>query len=301
MAGMQLIGLMHARNEQWVLEAALPAALRLVDRLVFLDHDSTDDTPRIVDRIDREHPGRIVRASWSGRHYHEMAIRQRTLDAGRDAGGTHFFWIDADEVITANLIGPVRDEIARLSPGETLELPWLAMWESPRCFRQDASVWTNNFKTFAFADDPTIAYRVQRDGYDMHQQTPNGVRSKPKRPIADQSLGGVMHLQFANRRRLIAKHAWYKMSEVVRFPGRKSVAQIDAMYNQALDASAIGIAETPDEWWSPYGDLIRRIREDDRPWHEDEIARFWTEHGPAMFDGLELWGLPQRLVSGVAA
>ncbi len=294
---MKLIGLMHVRNEQWILDASLPAALRFVDEIVVLDHDSTDETPHIIDRVGRDHPGRLHVTEWTGRHYNEMGIRQRTLDAGRAAGGTHFFWIDADEILTANIIADARGWIAGLEPGRTLELPWLAMWESPDRYRSDSSVWTNNFKVFAFADHPEIAYRAQRDGYDMHQQTPNGARVKPLRPLADQSMGGVMHLQFANRRRLIAKHAWYKMSETVRFPGRKSPAAIDAMYNQALDTNDLRLARVAPEWWSSYGDLPDRIRWDDQPWHEAEVLRFWTEHGPGLFDGLDLWGLPEQLAA----
>ncbi|USN97937.1 MAG: glycosyltransferase family 2 protein [Phycisphaeraceae bacterium] len=289
---------MHVRNEQWILECALPAALRFVDEIVVLDHESTDRTPRIIDRVDRDHPGRVHRAEWTGRHYNEMGIRQRSLEAGREAGGTHFFWIDADEIVTANLIEPIRTWIADLAPGERLELPWLAMWASLDRFRDDDSVWTNNFKAFAFADHPDLCYRSQRDGYDMHQQTPNGVRSRPiRRPLADQSRGGVMHLQFANRRRLIAKHAWYKMSETVRFPGRKPAAQIDATYNQALDETGLRLADTPPEWWGAYDDLRGLISMDDQPWHELEVLRFWQEQGHEAFAGLNLWGLPQRLAS----
>lgn len=291
---MKLIGLMHARNEQWILGMSLPAALRFVDEIVVLDHDSTDATPAIIDRVANIHPGRVHRAYWTGEHYNEMAIRQATLDAARSAGATHLFWIDADEVLTANMIGPVRERIATLTPGESIELPWLAMWGSLDQFRQDTSVWTNNFKTFAFADHPDIRYAAQRDGYDMHQQTPRGLTSKPARPWPDQSAGGVMHLQFANRRRLLAKHAWYKMSEVIRFPGRKTNAEIDAMYNQAMDEANLGLADVPQSWWDGY-DGRSLVDLGDAPWHEHEVLRFWNEHGPAPFAGLELWGLPERL------
>jgi len=290
----RLIGLMHVRDEQWVLDASLRAALMLVDRVVVLDHDSADRTPEIIDRVSAEHPGRIVNASWEGRHYNEAAIRQRTLDTGREEGGTHFFWIDADEILCHHMIEPVREAIASLEPGRAMELPWLAMWESLDAFRDDDSVWTNNFKAFAFADHPEIGYRSYRDGYDMHQ-TPRGTRAERLRPFADQSRGGVMHLQFADRRRLIAKHAWYKMSETVRFPGRKPPSEIDAMYNQAVDRSGLGLASAPDEWWSGYRHLRRMIRFDQPPWHESEVLRFWEEHGPAAFEGLELWGLPRAL------
>lgn len=291
---MRLIGLMHVRDEQWVLEASLRAALQLVDRVVVLDHDSTDRTPAIICSVSQEHPGRVIADSWSGRHYNEAAIRQRTLDAGRHAGGTHFFWIDADEILCHHLIAPVRDAISTLKPGQTLELPWLAMWESLDVCRDDDSVWTNNFKTFAFRDHPEINYRGYRDGYDMHQ-TARGTRHEPARPWHDQHDGGVMHLQFADRRRLLAKHAWYKMSETVRFPGRKPASEIDAMYNQAMDIGGLRLARASGHWWDGYAGLRERVRFDEQPWHESEVLRFWREHGAAAFDGLELWGIPQRL------
>lgn len=297
---MKLIGLMHVRNEEWVLGAALRAAFSQVDEVVVLDHDSTDRTPDIIDEVAASKPGKIHRASWSGRHYNEAAIRQKTLERGREAGGTHFFWIDADEIVCGHLAGAIRVAIASLLPGQTLELPWLAMWGGLDRCREDASVWTNNFKAFAFADDESVNYRPYGDGYDMHQSA-RGTRHTPLRPYPDQSQGGVMHLQFADRRRLLAKHAWYKMSETVRFPGRKPAAEIDAMYNQAMDEDGLALRDVPPEWWSGYQGLRGHIRMNQPPWHEDEVLRFWTEHGASAFEGLELWGIPQRLAAGASS
>lgn len=292
---MKLVGLMHVRNEQWILRLSIPAAMRLVDELVVLDHASTDSTPEIIGEMSRRYPGRVAHGAWEGRHYNETAIRQRLLEIGRTRGGTHLFMIDADEVLTANLIDPVRAQIRELGPSEGLELPWLAMWASPDEYRDDESVWSNNTKLFAFADGPEIGFRALRDGYDMHLQRPRGLREPVRRPITDQREGGVMHLQFANRRRLIAKHAWYKMSEIVRFPDRESAAAIDAKYNQALDEQGIGLSEVGPEWWSLYRAERELVDYDDAPWHEGEVARFWIEHGAEAFRGLELWGLPQAV------
>lgn len=291
---MNLVGLMHVRDEQWVLGASLRAALMFVDRVVVLDHDSTDSTPAIIDQVSAEFPGRVSRSGWQGQHYNEAAMRQRTLEEGRRIGGSHFFWIDADEIICHHLIRPLRSVIADLNPGQTLELPWLAMWESLDCFRDDESVWTNNFKAFAFADHPDINYRSYQDGYDMHQHA-RDTKGDPVRPLSDQSSGGVMHLQFANRRRLIAKHAWYKMSETVRFPGRNPASEIDQRYNEAVDGSGLRLRSAPALWWQGYASLRESIWFDDPPWHETEVLNFWRTHGPAAFEGLELWGLPERL------
>lgn len=294
---MKLVGLMHVRDEQWVLGASVPAALRLVDELVVIDHASTDRTPAILREMTRSHPGRITLGAFEGRHYHEAGMRQACLDLGRSIGGTHFFWIDADEIVTANALERVRSAMAGLTPGQGLELPWIAMWESLDYHRQDGSVWTNNFKRFGFADHPDLRFRAYSDGYDMHQPTPELSEFASLRPLVTQAEGGVMHLQFADRRRLIAKHAWYKMSETVRFPGRKSAGEVDATYNEAVTTRGLGRVRTPSHWWAGYAHLRASIDLDDAPWHEREVLRFWREHGPAAFEGLELWGLPERLES----
>lgn len=298
---MKLVGLMHIRNEQWVLRASVPAALRLVDRLAVIDHASTDDTPVILNEMAAAHPGRITTGSFTGRHYNEAGLRQACLDLGREMGGTHFFWIDADEIVTANTLDTIRHTMGTLAPGQGLELPWIAMWESLDDHREDESVWTNNFKRFGFADHPEMSFSASRDGYDMHRHTPELADAPSLRPIHTQTEGGVMHLQFANRRRLIAKHAWYKMSETVRFPGRKSPADIDAMYNQALSTQDLRRVRTPKHWWAGYVHLRDCIDLNDAPWHEREVLRFWQDNPPGTFDGLELWGLPESLVSAQTA
>jgi len=292
---MKLIGLMHVRNEQWVLGMSLPATLHLVDEIVVLDHASTDTTPQIIASVAAECPGRVHRLDWTGRHYNEIAIRQRLLEVGRELGGTHFFMIDADEVVTGNQIKPIREAMRALEPGQGLELPWLAMWESLDLYRQDDSVWSDNYLVFGFADREGVAYRAQADGYDVHGQVPRGLDRPFIRPLEAPSEGGVMHLQFANRRRLLAKHVWYKMHDTVRFPGRETPEQLNEQYGHMIDASGLATREVENSWWRPYRGLRARIRFDDRPWHEDEVLRFWHEHGPEVFEGLELHGLPQRL------
>ena len=296
-----LTALMHVRNEQWILGASLRAALHLVDQVVVLDHGSDDSTPDIINEVAVEATGRVHRLGWASRHYHETELRQRTLEHGREVGGTHFFWLDADEILTGNQVAQVRDAVLRLRPRESMELPWLAMWGSTDRYRDDTSVWSNNFKTFAFGDDLAVGYRADRDGYDMHRQTPRGLRGPAQRPIGMQRAGGVMHLQFAHRRRLLAKHAWYKMSEAIRFPGRERAQDIDQRYNAALCTRDLVLANAPASWWAPYAGLLERCDLTDAPWHEVEVLRFWREHGPETFEGLDLWGLPQRLEQEAAA
>src|SRR3990167_2593871 len=53
-SGMKLIGLMLARNEDWVIGCSLRAALRWCDAVVVALHACIDETQRIVSQISKE-------------------------------------------------------------------------------------------------------------------------------------------------------------------------------------------------------------------------------------------------------
>ncbi len=290
---MRLIGLMKVRNERWCLRASLPAALRVVDEMVILDHASTDETPAIIAEAAGAFPGRVHALTHADEEWREAALRNELLAGARALGGTHFCVFDADEILTGNLLHVMRDAIGALSPGHALALPWIPMWGGLDMWRDDNSVWANASMPVAFADGPDLRYAARADGYDIHARIPPGVERLQHRLIPDAQYGGLMHLQFANRRRLVAKHAWYKMIEVLRWPGRRPASEIDAYYNRALDERGMGLSPAPLEWWGPYADLKALIDTSDEPWHEAACREMWAKHGGAFFKGLELWGVPE--------
>lgn len=288
-----IIGLMKVRNEQWVLRASLEAALRTVDHVIILNHASTDDTGAIIDEASARHPNRITQLAQDDPTWTELSIQQRMLETGRSLGGTHFAIIDADELLSGNLLPDFRSLLAQLGPGDSLWLPWLAMWKSLDHCRDDDTSWTNNFLLHSFRDGPDLAYIPREDGYDMHARWPDGLSERKVRGVASQAEGGVMHLQFAHRRRLVTKHAWYKMMELIRWPDRQPAETVNRRYNRTLDESELRVSSIPNGWWSPYDDLRALIDFDDEPWHAAECRRLWAEHGPERFEGLDLWGVPQ--------
>jgi hypothetical protein len=112
-----------------------------------------------------------------------------------------------------------------------------------------------------------------------------------------QGAGGVMHLWGLSERRLVAKHAAYKMIETLRWPN-KSRAEIDRMYSQAFDPGANRQFEqqwryerVPEEWWQPYEPLLRHLHADAEPWQESMCRDLYAKHGPARFKGLNLFGV----------
>ena len=99
-----------------------------------------------------------------------------------------------------------------------------------------------------------------------------------------------MHLQFADWRRLTAKHARYKMMERVKYPN-KPVSEIDRMYSLALDEAGLQVADVPAEWWQGYEQIRQYIDLNAEPWQEQECKRLWMEHGAEAFHGLNLFGV----------
>ena len=98
-----------------------------------------------------------------------------------------------------------------------------------------------------------------------------------------------MHLQFADWRRLLAKHVWYRMMEQVEYPGRSTVDQLNAKYENALDEAQLQRSPVPARWWAGHDKASIDMKQ--QPWHEAECRRMLKEHGRKHFSGLKLFGI----------
>ena len=287
---MKIVCTMPARNEDWILGLSLRAVLGWADSVVILDHASTDRTPDIIAEVSAEHPGRVISLHEPDPCWAEMAHRQRLLEAARREGATHIAIVDADEVLTGNLIPRIRGEFERLMPGSVLQLPWLMCWRSRDQYRNgDASVWSQNWVSCGFVDAPHLHWRA-RDGYDFHHRHPMGRELSPARPVA-RVAGGILHLQHASWRRLMAKQCLYGLTELIRWPGRKSAREISQMYGGTVDETGIRYSSIPAAWWAPYAGLMQYLHVDAEPWQEAECRRLMAEHGREKFAGLNLFGV----------
>src|SRR5882724_9073912 len=120
---MKLIGIMPVRNEQWCLGLTARVALMWCDRIVILLHACTDESANIIQTIRAEHPDRVVVRTHRHESWTEMAHRQQMLEIARGTDATHIAIIDADELLTANLLGLIRGHVEQLPPGVMLMLP----------------------------------------------------------------------------------------------------------------------------------------------------------------------------------
>lgn len=290
---MRLIALMAVRNESWVLGLSLRAVLRWCDSVVVLNHASTDDSVGIVIDVAEEHPGRVHLITEDNPVWLEMNQRQRMLEKARELGATHLAYVDADEVLTANLIPLMRPELEAMPPAGFLQLPMPCMWRSLYKYRDDPSPFGRSVTMVAFRDDPSLSWQPRADGYQFHSREPRGVKQFSR---GHRSIGGLMHLQFASWRRLVAKHARYKMMERVMYP-EKSIAQIDQLYSMAPNEDGVSLVDAPAEWWAGYEDLVKHVDLNQIPWQEAECQRLWNEHGAEYFVGLSLFGVVGQAVA----
>ncbi len=295
---------MPCRNEDWIVGLTARALMRWVDHLVVLDHASTDSTPDILFNIAREHPGRVTVLNEPDGVWEEMRHRQRLLDEGRKRGATHIALVDADEILTGNLVESVRQMLAEAPAGSIFQLPWLCLRGSVNRYHA-TGVWSEQQVSTGFRDDPAYFWSsAGRGGYDLHHRHPMGRFMPPCCPIpvhgAKRHSGGLMHLQFVSGRRLRAKQAWYKMQEVLRWPGRDSVSVIDQRYNLAVYGQSVASAEVPvcevcpPEWWGGYEDLMIHLKPHIEPWQEAKVKEALAVYGAKKFAGLDLFGVGEK-------
>ena len=246
----KIVGLIAARNEDNIIGQCVRLLSRFTDAIVYLDDCSTDNSLSIVRNLAAEcHVERILtKTEW---HRDEPGDRNRMLQAGREIGGTHFVVLDADEAFTSNLLADnkLRKLTLSMHSGDQLLLNWIALWRSTGQYRQDKSVWTNNYKPFVFCDDGQCSYSSEF----IH--TPRVPRNLKGQVLKLEGYEyGLLHFQFVNRANLLLKQAWYRCLERIREP-QKSVEKINARYAPSKDETNMHLEPSHLEWFSHYPDF----------------------------------------------
>jgi hypothetical protein len=281
---MRITELLPVRNEEWCIGFSLRAHLMWADDAIVLNHASTDNTRGILEEIqDEVGKDRLTIIDHMDPVWRDTTQRQLLLEAGRRAGGELFSIFDADEVLTGNLLPDIRGIFETLKPAQCVTLPWIPMWKSIFKYR---TAHITNGATSAFRDGPLLHWRADK-GYDQHRRHPYESAIVPQPKV----WGGGMHFQFTDWRRVVAKHALYKMNELCRWPGRSNADAINRQYDATLDESKIETAPTPMEWFWPYREIVDKMRLDIVPWQEAACRELWKKHGPSVFAGLNLYGL----------
>jgi len=297
----KIAALMATRNEDWVLGLTLRASLLYCDAVVITDHLSNDRTAGIIEAARREFPHREISVRRSeDPEWMEMDVRHEMLGRARALGATHFVLADADELPTGNLLPGLRARVLGAAPGRFLSLPMISPYHGIQKFRWDG-VWGSTSQVpWCFGDSLKLHFHLAGE-HQLHRRVPFGALSGG-RLLTGHAAGGVFHLQFVDATRLKAKAVWYKMIETLRYPARRTPAQLNEIYDWTLRGDGAELHAIPDAWWEPYRarGWMEFFEPQATPWHLAEVQRLFRQHGAAVFAGLELHGLEQAVERGNA-
>lgn len=281
-----IVAVMVIRNEAWMLAYSMRVALQCADHIVALVHASVDASLDIARAVASD-SGRVTILQESRESFDEMEFRQRTLECARALGGKRIMIADADEIVSANLIPGMRQRVQMLPPGGVLVCPIHNLWRSLDRYRNDDKPYGNGWVVVAFGDHPSAEWKPDEQGYQFHHRIPRGGSwLSPLRWPLERERGGVMHLQHAVWRRVVAKHDLYRCVEAVRWSHRDR-AEIVKLYSRALDEDGIRVLDVPAGWWDH--DLDRSLIDlDAEPWQEGEVQRLIATYGAEAFADLHL-------------
>ena len=294
---MKVIALLPFRNEEWCLPSYLHNTTKIVDEIIAIDDGSIDSSAKILEDAGAKvySSEKLIKfnSGWS-----EGSIRAELLKLGREAGGTHFVCLDADETFTNPLVENFQELIPQLQPGEKMSLQWLALWKSYSSYRHDATVWSNNWKDFVVCDDPSLSYNHNQH---MHVgRTPvsvSDINNESWRRLENEH-GAVMHFQFSAYNNFQLKQCWLRCSELIQEP--YNFQGINIKYSITLLEQNVGLEEMPKSWYD--GIVLPKVENFDPEWKDSSFVRadllpgiykYFEDYGVEFFENLNIWHVPQ--------
>lgn len=284
---MKVIALLPFKNEEQMLPSFLSNILPAVDEVVAIDDGSTDSSVEIlkaagvhVYKNDIE-----VKSGWA-----ELGIREKLLKLGREHGGTHFAVMDADETFTGQFPTVCRKICERLEPGQKIRMQWLAMWKSVDHYRDDSSVWSNNYKDFIFADDGKMEYPKVW----MHTPRTPGPTTDSNSMMLNPKYGAVIHFQFSDWEAFQIKQAWYRCSELIR--DRGNIEGINQKYRITMEDPNAVVVALPEAWRNNVKFPAVAYESQTDNWRLKQMIGWIEEYGVEFFRPLEIWHIPHLQV-----
>ena len=270
---------------------------KIVDEIIAIDDGSIDNSVKILEDAGAKvySSEKLIKfnSGWS-----EGSIRAELLKLGREAGGTHFVCLDADETFTNPLVENFQELLPQLKPGEKMSLQWLALWKSYSSYRHDATVWSNNWKDFVVCDDPSLSYNHNQH---MHVgRTPasvSDVNNESWRRLENEH-GAVMHFQFSAYNNFQLKQCWLRCSELIQEPYNSQ--GINIKYSITLLEQNVGLEEMPKSWYDKI--VLPKVENFDPEWKDSSFVRadllpgiykYFEDYGVEFFENLNIWHVPQ--------
>ena len=303
----KIIGLMPVRNEEAIIEQALRALAVYTDAIVVLNDASTDSTGAIVEKLAPIcHVEKIITKEVWQRD--EKGDKNALLQAGRALGGTHFIFIDADELFSAECARGnnwLRRQILALKPGQAMSFPMMNVWDGVTQYRDDALCNPRHWRWrigAAWCDDGICSYDANPAGgvskqLHVYRIPCNRRGNLPVVTIVDLKYG-LIHFKHANLENITIKKVWYMCLEFINANKKQPANQqqnaenVNHFYQAefALQAdNAHYVLKPLPPAWLDYSFFNIACFTKQLTTKQEEILAWFKEYGPDYFAPLAIW------------
>ena len=282
-----VVALIPVRDEQWTLRRCLATASVWADHIIVADQQSRDRSVEIA----RSFP-KVVLIENNDREFSEVSRQRQLIAAAREhcAGPRVLIGIDADEILSANVVGDERWEHAlRSAPGTMLRLNWIVL-ASETTYLRDVARDAKRCVPFGYIDDG-----FAHEGARIHTTR---VPEPPGAPAIDLPHIAVLHYNLLNRDRSDRKNRWYQCFERVQHPPR-DVVEVRRRYDWVDRQPASTIRAVRPEWfegWRARGIELASESDIDFLWCDFGVVQFFAKHGTRPFRFLDLWSIDWEAV-----
>lgn len=284
---MKIIGVIPVKNDAWFIEKAALSLAAWADHVIIFDESSTDGSQLIYKKLELI-PNIEVIKDRPKFDFTTPDLRNYMLNVVRKFKGNNLIIeMHADEVMSARILqSSIRNKLTKdLKPGDALMLPWTTLWKTPASFRNDGSVWTNNYCWFGYVDDRN----VQFTGPVFHGPRAPESFLKNKKVL---SALEVMHYQFVNLSNERSKQALYQIFERNHYP-KRNVEWINKRYAVAFDERGLKLDKITPEKIMPWVDrgipLLEEYSDADLNWRDIEVLKNFDRYGLDRYKDLNIW------------
>lgn len=275
---MKIIALLLFRNEEWIIKNYLHSISKIADKIIAISDRSTDNTDQIIKKFNADIYYNKKKIQFG---FQEYRLRTILLYLGRRNGGTHFIFLDSDEALDSIFIQNYKNYFTNLKPGQKIKAQWLALWGSTDKYRDDESVWSNNFKDIIFCDDSFSKFENKF----LHFGRTPGENTSENTIELSLMEGSVLHYQFSDLKRFNFKQCWYRCIEFLQ--NNQSINSINSTYeitkNNEINLKKIHNYSLPNKTYIEY------IKNPNESWHYNEIIYFFNKFGIGKFEYLDIW------------
>lgn len=307
----KIVGLLQVRDEASIIEQCLRALAVYTDAIVVLDDASQDSTVEIVELLASTLTiERIVinkESAWEKGT--ERDNLQRLLNEGRAIGGTHFIFLNADEIFVSTCAKDdwLRKKILSLPSGYSMSVPMANVWNGTSHYRDDERCspmyWKWREIDCIWCDDGQMNYENNISWTSSKTLHISRMPSNYKGVVRVYDINcGLIHFKCANLDNLKLKKIWYTMLEYIRLRDiysdfkKECVRCANKFYEYEFSGIEgnerdILLREVPHSWYEGYDFFDSSCYMVEIAEKKRDIIRWLEQYGVEYFEYLDIWNL----------